>query len=421
MRRISSNSRTAASGRRRLRSRRRPRRPGAKPLTGARTRLRQFRQATLLAVVLTSLLLLLVSPGETGLVDGAEEAAGASVPTLSVEESPASIAEEEIDPEPLGQAAAEEAARTVQSLWQGFYSNLPKLVVTLAILFLAWLLVRIFRPLLRRTLHRWERAHAVSALFGITVWALAAGLVLSVLAGDIRALVGSVGLFGLALSWALQTPIESFTGWLLNSFQGYYRVGDRVAVGDVFGDVYQIDFLTTTVWEIGSPGRGFVNAEQPTGRLITFPNNEVLAGTVVNLTRDFPFVWDELAVQLANESDMGHGMRVLAGVARELLGSHMVEPARRYAEILRRADLETTIAEEPQVFVAMSESWTEVVIRYLVHARERRKWKSELTMRVMEELKKPEHAGKLIAVYPRRQLQFVDPDGRTIKVGGSDR
>ncbi len=53
--------------------------------------------------------------------------------------------------------------------------------------------------------------------------------------------------------------------------------------------MYKIDFLTTTVWEIGAPYRdGFVRAEQPTGRMVTFPNNEVLAGTVVNLTGDFP-------------------------------------------------------------------------------------------------------------------------------------
>ena len=78
---------------------------------------------------------------------------------------------------------------------------------------------------------------------------------------------GRSGLVGLALSWALQTPIESFTGWLLNSFQGYYRVGDRIEVADVFGDVAEIDLLTTTVWELGGPQRtGFIHAEQPTGR-----------------------------------------------------------------------------------------------------------------------------------------------------------
>jgi two-component sensor histidine kinase len=45
-----------------------------------------------------------------------------------------------------------------------------------------------------------------------------------------------------------------------------------------------------TVWEIGGPDRppGQIHAEQPTGRLITFPNNEILTGTVVNLTPRTP-------------------------------------------------------------------------------------------------------------------------------------
>lgn len=399
----------------------RGRRPGGR-VASARGRLRHFRQATLLAVAITSLLLLLIAPWEAGLAIDAGEPSPASE---AVSPAPADP-DQDLSPEregqspeptePIGQAAAEEAARTLETLWYGLYGNLPKFLVVLGVVVVAWVLVRLVRPLLRRTLKRWEKADAVVALIGIVIWIFAAGISLSVLAGDIRALVGSLGLIGLALSWALQTPIESFSGWLLNSFKGYYRVGDRVAVGDVFGDVYQIDYLATTVWEIGSPSRGgFVQAEQPTGRLITFPNNEVLAGTVVNLTRDFPYVWDELTVPLANESDLGLGMRVLTDVARELLEPHMSAPAHRYAEILERAGLEVGVAEEPRVFVSMNESWTDLTIRYLVNARERRKWKSELTMRVMAELKKEKHAGHLISVFPRRQVQFIGPDGLAVK------
>ena len=174
------------------------------------------------------------------------------------------------------------------------------------LLVVAGLLVRIVRIVLSLILRSWERSNAFTALAGVVIWLLALGIATAVLVGDIRALVGSLGLVGLALSWALQTPIESFTGWLLNSFHGYYRVGDRVAVGDVFGDVYRIDFLTTTVWEYGSPSTspGGIRAEQPTGRLITFPNHEILTGAVVNYTRDFPYVWDELVVAVAPESDL---------------------------------------------------------------------------------------------------------------------
>jgi small-conductance mechanosensitive channel len=271
--------------------------------------------------------------------------------------------------------------------------------------------------LLEKTIGGWHSARAIISLVSIAAWLLAIGVAISVVAGDIRAMVGSLGLVGLALSWSLQTPIESFTGWLLNSFQGYYRVGDRIRVGEVFGDVYQIDFLTTTVWEIGAPYQpGFVQAEQPTGRMVTFPNNEILTGTVINLTGDFPYVWDELSVSVANESDLNKAMTVLENIALTLLGSYMVAPAQQYARLLAKAGLDDNVPEKPQVFLSTEDSWTNVTIRYLVGARERRKWKSELILRTTQELSKPEYQQTIIPVYPRQQVQIINPQGIPVEV-----
>ncbi len=197
-------------------------------------------------------------------------------------------------------------------------------------------------------------------------------------------------------------------------------MGDRIRVGEVFGDVYRIDFLTTTVWEIGGAFQsGNVQAEQPTGRLVTFPNNEVLTGTIINVTRDFPFVWDELSIAVANESDIQQAINVLEGVARDLLGNYMREPAQEYGILLKKAGLEFNIAEKPQVYISLEDSWTNIIIRYLVGAREGRKWKSELTLRCMQELNKPEYANMIIPVYPRQQVQFINKDGAPTEMGGN--
>lgn len=385
---------------------------------GARARLRGFRQATIVAVALTGLLLMLLAPAEAGLgAASAQELPDTvsiiqHVPVDSLQTGTSAAADTDTMPvraDTLVRAAGDEARRTVRGLWYGLLGALPKFLVAIGTLFAAWAVVRLVRPLLQRMLGHWERATAATAIFGIVMWLLAVGIAVSVLAGDIRALVGSLGLVGLALSWALQTPIESFTGWLMNSFQGYYRVGDRVAVGDVLGDVFRIDFLTTTVWEIGSNSRpGFVNAEQPTGRLITFPNSEVLSGSIVNLTRDFPYVWDEVTVQVANTSDIAYAMSVLERVAIGVIGDYMRTPAQQYEAILRRAQLELVVAEAPQVFVSLEESWTALTVRYLVGARERRTWKSRLAQSIVTELNAPEHTGRIIPAYPRHQVQLLD-------------
>lgn len=97
----------------------------------------------------------------------------------------------------------------------------------------------------------------------------------------------------------------------MNSFRRYSRVGDRIAVGDV----YRIDVLTTTVWEADGSGQSVV-AARATGALITFPNWEVLRSNIVNYTRDFPYVWDEVTINVANESDLGYAARITAATAR---------------------------------------------------------------------------------------------------------
>lgn len=309
--------------------------------------------------------------------------------------------------------AAGEAISALQNMWNNFIVNYPKILIAFGVIILAWLLIRLIKFLLRLVFRRMKSREGVVTLTAIVIWLLAVGIAFSVIVGDIRALVGSFGLIGLALSWAMQTPIESFTGWLMNAFRRYYRVGDRILVGEVFGDVYRIDFLSTTVWEIGSPYQaGFVSAEQPTGRLVTFPNNEILTGTVINLTGDFPYVWDELDVAVANESDMPLAMRVLENVATEVIGDYMRKPAESYSSLLQRAGLNEEVSVKPQIFLAAGESWTDVIIRYLVGARERRKWKTELLLKTIAEINKPEHKNKIIQAYPRQQLQIIDSKGQ---------
>lgn len=394
---------------------------GRSPVARARTHLRNYRKASLLAVALTGFLLLFTSPHELSFAQqgaGMDTAARKLPDTVSIiQQVPLKELQEpdtaKPEPDSLTKQSAAEARQTLRDLWYSFYGLIPKLAVALGVFLLAWLLMRIIKPVLRRTLRQWARADAITALISIAFWLAAVGVAFSVLAGDIRALLGSLGLIGLALSWALQTPIESFTGWLLNSFRGYYRVGDRIAVGDVFGDVFHIDFLTTTVWEYGGPDRppGFVQAEQPTGRLITFPNNEILTGTVVNYTRDFAFVWDELTVSIAPESDIRYALEVYRGVAVELLGTYMAEPARTYEGILLRAGMEISISPEPQAFVSLTDWGANLTVRYLVAAREKRRWKSDLSLRVVEELNRAEHQGRIVPVYPRQQVQLVRADG----------
>lgn len=367
---------------------------------GARRRLQRFRQGSILAVAVTAVLLMLW---------GAETLNGQETTTAP----PAVTAERPAATDPG--AALEEATTTVRDLLLAFYGLLPKIAIALVLLAAATLLSALARRLLRRTLSHWERVDAITALVRIGVFVVAIGAALSVLAGDARALLGSVGLVGLALSWALQTPIESFTGWLLNSFRTYYRVGDRIEVGEVFGDVYRIDILTTTVWEAGGPGKAVAGA-QATGAMVTFPNWEILRSNIINYSREFPYVWDEVTVAVSDESDLPYTVRVLQRVAADVVGKCMGEPAEEYRRLLQRARVSLDAEDTPRVFVSLGESWTDCTIRYVVPARERRRWSSDLLVALSVELARPEHAGRIVPGYRRTEVRVDEawpgPDGR---------
>ncbi|MGE0816645.1 MAG: mechanosensitive ion channel family protein [Vicinamibacterales bacterium] len=357
----------------------------------ARRQLKRFRQGSALAVGLAALVLVVWGApvgGQDSAASPSGQATSGAAPVL-----------------PVAGDGVGEAAATMRALASGFFAFLPRLVLALLVVAFAVLAVKLTSRVLERTLRGWDRLTAVTAVMRL-VAALAVGVVaLSILAGDARAAVGSVGLVGLAASWALQTPIESFTGWLLNSFRGYYRVGDRISVGDVFGDVYRIDVLNTTVWEAGGPGKA-VTAAQATGAVITFPNWEVLRSNIVNYSRDFPYVWDELTIGVANESDLAYCAGVLRDVARRVLGDEMAEAARRYQELLMAERLTFGIEEVPVVYFSSNASWTDCAIRYLVPVRARRAWASRLLVEIGRELGRAEHARRIVSVYPRSEVRL---------------
>jgi small conductance mechanosensitive channel len=371
----------------------------------AQQRLRRFRQGSLLAVAVTGLFLLLWGiPDEVPAQDTLRAGEVIVIDTV-----PAGPLAEDLPADPG--RAVEEATGTVRDIARELTARLPAILIAAGLLLVAALLVRAVRLVLRLVLRGWERADAATAMAGVIIWLLAIGIALSVVAGDARALVGSVGLLGLALSWALQAPIESFAGWLLNSFKAYYRVGDRIGVGDVFGDVYRIDFLNTTVWEAGGLEKA-VQGAQPTGALITFPNSEVLRANVINYTRDFPYVWDEVEIGVTNESDLGYAMRVVADTARRVIGPGMAGPVATYRGLLESEGLGFDIAEEPQVYVSQTESWTVITVRYLVAARERRKWASAMLYELNTEIGKDEHRGRIAVAYPVMRLDLPDAHTR---------
>jgi small-conductance mechanosensitive channel len=209
---------------------------------------------------------------------------------------------------------------------------------------------------------------------------------LSIVSANWYTALVSLGILSLILSFSLQTPITSLIGWVYLLIRQPYRVGDRIQIEDAKGDVIDVGYLDTTLWEFGGP---YLSTQHPSGRIIKFPNSLVLSKIVYNYSWPlFPYIWNEIKFDVAYDSDLEYIARVMQQVVEEDLGEQMVDRVQVYRALLSQTPVdELQIQERPVVHFRVSENtWLEAIVRYLVHPKESGRVKTRLTKKLLDKL-----------------------------------
>jgi small-conductance mechanosensitive channel len=198
--------------------------------------------------------------------------------------------------------------------------------------------------------------------------------------------VVSIGVLSLILGLAVQTPVTSFLGWIYILVRGPYRVGDRIKIGDATGDVIDVSYLDTTLWEFGGD---YLSTDHPSGRIIKFPNSKILSSTVYNYTWPlFPYVWNEIKFSIAYQSDLEFVAEIMQRVAAEEVGEAMMKQVRIFRELLAQTPVDQLeVREYPSVlFRVNANTWLDAIVRYLVHPKEAGRVKTRLIKKLLKEL-----------------------------------
>ena len=198
--------------------------------------------------------------------------------------------------------------------------------------------------------------------------------------------VVSFGLISLILGFALQTPITSFIGWVYILVREPYRVGDRIKIGTVTGDVIDVSYLDTTLWEFGGD---YLSTEHPSGRIIKFPNSNVLDAPVYNYTWQlFPYIWNEIKFHIAYDADLEFISSTMRRVAEKEVGQAMMKHVEVFRQLLAQTPVsQLEVQERPVVMFRVSElGWLEAIVRYLVPPKEAGRVKSRMIQELVKEL-----------------------------------
>jgi len=176
-----------------------------------------------------------------------------------------------------------------------------------------------------------------------------------------------LGLVAAALVLAVRDLIANSAGWAFIHSRRLFGVGDRIEISGHTGDVIDIRLFEFTLLEVGN----WVHADQSTGRIIHVPNGKVLTDPLINYTKDFNFIWNELAVIITFESNWQRAKSILSSIAVSVIADtstdareQLKKAAERYMIFFRNLT--------PIVYTSVQENGVELTIRYLTHPRERR-------------------------------------------------
>ena len=225
---------------------------------------------------------------------------------------------------------------------------------------------------------------------------------ISIFSNQLSNLPVLIGLLGVGIGFALREMIQSLFGSLVVTFGNLYKPGDRIRLGGVMGDVMDIGPLTTTVMECGD----WVKSDLYNGRVVYLPNNIVLREQVLNYSVDFPYLWDELVVPVANGSDHRLAREILLEVGHRLQGATLTAARETWSGFLLHHRAEDTPLDIV-VTLGFDANWTELTLRYLTDYRTRRATKDRLFSAILDAFEQT--GGKVKVATPVLQLNELPP------------
>lgn len=183
----------------------------------------------------------------------------------------------------------------------------------------------------------------------------------------IGSLATFLGLVTAGLAIALQDPIVNLAGWFFLIVRKPFKIGDRIEIGGVAGDVIDVRFFQFTINEINN----WVDADQSTGRIIHIPNGRIFKEPQANFTQGFLYIWNEMSVLVTFESNWTKAKEILETIVNRHAESLSKQAERKLLEASEKFMIFYT-SLTPIVYTSVEDSGVKLTLRYLVNPRKRR-------------------------------------------------
>jgi small-conductance mechanosensitive channel len=182
-------------------------------------------------------------------------------------------------------------------------------------------------------------------------------------ATEIGSLATFAGLITAGVALALQNVILSVAAYFFLIGKYGIRVGDRVQIGEVTGDVVDIGLVRLHLLELDTS----TGDPQPTGRVVVF-SNSVVFQPASNFFRQLPgsnFGWHRITLSLATDVDYKVARERIGGAANEVFNEYRQEIERQHHNLEQNLTIPIAMPE-PSTTMRFRDTALQISVRYPV-------------------------------------------------------
>jgi small-conductance mechanosensitive channel len=181
---------------------------------------------------------------------------------------------------------------------------------------------------------------------------------------------------------AMQSVILSVVAYFFLVGRWGVRVGDRVTVSGVTGEVADVGLFRLYLMELSGSGL----ALQPTGRLVVFPNAVFFQPAA--MFKQLPgveYVWRSVTVKVAGTADYAAVERQVLGAVESIFAEYRETVERQHKTVQSSLDLHTA-APHPESRVRLADSHLEISVRYPVEIRRAAEIEDRITRQLISQV-----------------------------------
>lgn len=238
-----------------------------------------------------------------------------------------------------------------------------RLALFAALLIVVLLAAHIWRRAVFHYVHEPRRRSRLLIVQKVVVWLLIVAIAVSTFATEIGSLATFAGLITAGLAVAMQSVLVSIVGYFFLIGRYGVRVGDRVQIGNVSGEVIEMGLVRMHLMELsGQPSLS------PTGRVVAFANSIIFQASG-GLFKQIPGVnlaWHEITLTLPAQADPAAIKEALLAAVTKVIADYREDINRQAAEIQKASSTNARGEPTPNVQLRFAASGVDAVVRYPV-------------------------------------------------------